>query len=249
MQYLPRFYLILPERGRAFFIPPALNRRLASFDFRTLSSAEPSAKYQGLQLLRRNGVYISTRLYGDINTFGMSICSPMANSIFARRASNRYISQCSRNSICCLTATSVGCAVTQRHFTRVAVGNAYRARSAISSALAPYRVLLHYIERRIKRRIYSMRAHRGRGGTSCFFAKRAKARGAICTHSLECEHSDSLRLIFGRSALLSLSLSVKPVVLALEEVHGVIRADDARVDSVVVLACEVVRREIGRNEG
>ena len=47
-------------------------------------------------------------------------------------------------------------------------------------------------------RIYSMRAHRGRGGTSCFFAKMAKARGAICIHSLECEHSDSFHLIFER---------------------------------------------------
>ena len=44
---------------------------------------------------------ISTPRRGDIDIF-LSICSPLANSIFARLASNRYIFRSAQNSICCL---------------------------------------------------------------------------------------------------------------------------------------------------
>ena len=46
----------------------------------------------------------------------------------------------------------------------------------------------------------------------------------------------------------TLSFAVKPIILPLEEVYGIVRADDTRIDSVVILTGEVARREVGRDK-
>ncbi len=102
------------------------NRQFDQHKQSSLSFHRTNQRFGGQILWRLLGVGSYCRPF-DKSPFFLSICSPMANSIFTRCASNRYISRYARNSICCLRQ-------------RVSIAPFLLAPQDISSALALYRV-------------------------------------------------------------------------------------------------------------